>query len=213
MLRRSPQKVAAEVPVSRGTESRLDAPEVPAAIHGRGVVVPKARVQIMPEVSGRAVYVHSQLHGGGVIRANEKILQIDPSSYELAVRRARAVADEAQARLDLERAAGDMRRQQGQPSDVERQADLPLFVREPQVRQAEATLESTKTELMRAELELSRTSIALPYRRADRRPDDEPGAVRGYGAISSRSPTARTYSRSRCRFGTRIWPGWMPGAV
>lgn len=163
VLRRSPQEVAAKVPVSRGTESRLDTPEVPAAIHGRGVVVPKARVQIMPEVSGRAVYVHSQLHGGGVIRANEKILQIDPSSYELAVRRARAVADEAQARLDLERTAGDMRRQQGQPSDFDRQADLPLFVREPQVRQAEAMLESTKTELMRAELELSRTSVALPY--------------------------------------------------
>lgn len=117
----------------------------------------------MSETPGRAVYVHSQLHAGGVIRANERILQIDPSSYELAVRQARAAVDEAQSRLDLELAATNMRRQQGQPSDAERQADLPLGLREPQVRQAEAALESARVELARAELELSRTSIALPF--------------------------------------------------
>ncbi len=117
----------------------------------------------MPEAPGRVVYTHSQLRTGGVIRANERILQIDPGSYELAVRRARAAMDEAQARLDLALSAAGLRDQQGRPLDSERQVDLPRILREPQIRQAEAALESAKAELARAELELSRTAVALPF--------------------------------------------------
>ncbi len=161
MHREPPQKAAAEV--STDTVPRSSVPETPAVIRSRGVVTPKVRVEIMPEVAGKVVYVHSQLHAGGLIRANERIAQIDPSGYELAVRKARAAVDEAQAKLDLELAATGIRQPQGLPSDAEGHVDLPAILHEPLVRQVEAALESAKAELAMAELELSRTSIVLPY--------------------------------------------------
>lgn len=156
-----PQKAGAEA--RGGATSQPNPAEPPAVIHCRGVVMPKVRLEIMPEVAGKVVYVHSQLHAGGVIRANETIAQIDRSGYELAVRKARAVVDELQARLDLELAAKGMRPSQGQLPDVESRVDLPAVLYDPLVRQATAALESAKAELAVAELQLSRTSIVLPF--------------------------------------------------
>jgi membrane fusion protein, multidrug efflux system len=155
-----PQKVVAEPPQVLPPS---EAPEKLEAIRGRGVVAPKARIEMMPEVAGKVVYVHSQLHAGGLIRANERIAEIDPSGYELAVRRAQAAVDEARAKVDLDRGAAGLRQLQGWSLDVEDKAALPAILQEPLVRQAEAALESAKAELVMAELNLSRTSVVLPY--------------------------------------------------
>ncbi len=136
-----------------------DVPQEPEGICSRGVVAPKVRVEIMPEVAGKVVYVHSQLHAGGLIRSNERIVQIDPAGYELAVRKAQAAVDEAQARVDLQRSAAGLR----QLGDGEGQVALPAILQEPLIRQAEAALESAKADLALAELNLSRTSVVLPY--------------------------------------------------
>ncbi len=156
-----PRGAAAEAPVR--VASQPDAAKPPTAIRSRGVVAPKVRLEIMPEVSGKVIYVHSQLHAGGLIRANEKIVEIDSSRYELAVRRARAAVDEAQARLDLELVAKGMRPPQGRLQSPEDQMSLPAVLQEPLIRQVTASLESAKAELAMAELELSRTSILLPF--------------------------------------------------
>jgi membrane fusion protein, multidrug efflux system len=161
MHRTPPQKAAAKIPGDVASQS--SPAETPAVTCSRGVVTPKVRVEIMPEVAGKVIYVHSQLHTGGLIRANERIAQIDPSSYELIVRRARAAVDEAQARLDLELVAKGMRQAQGRSWDVENQVDLPAVLHEPLIRQTAAALESAKAELAMAELQLSRTSIVLPF--------------------------------------------------
>ncbi len=163
MGREPPERVAAEVPIPGADVSQSDVPEAPAGIRSRGVVAPKVRIQIMPEVAGRVVYVHSQLHAGGLIRANEKIAQIDSSGYDLAVRRARAAVDEAQAKLDLELAAAGMRPDSGRSFNPEAQTALPAVLHEPRVRQAAAALESAQAELATAELRLSQTSVVLPY--------------------------------------------------
>ncbi len=155
-----PQKVVAE---PQRVMPPSDVPEKLDAIRGRGVVAPKARIEMMPEVAGKVVYVHSQLHAGGLIQANERIAEIDPSGYELAVRRAQAVVDEARAKVDLDRGAAGLRQLQGWSLDVEDKATLPAILQEPLVRQAEAALESAKAELAMAELNLSRTSVVLPY--------------------------------------------------
>ncbi|MEN6424193.1 MAG: HlyD family efflux transporter periplasmic adaptor subunit [Phycisphaerales bacterium] len=117
----------------------------------------------MPEVAGRVVYMHSQLHAGGRIRANEPILQVDPSRYELAVRQARATVEAAEAQVDYERAAMGLRETQKPPIEFGGDSDLPSILREPRVRWAEAALESAKAQLAVAELELDRTSIVLPF--------------------------------------------------
>ncbi|MGE5297406.1 MAG: efflux RND transporter periplasmic adaptor subunit [Solirubrobacterales bacterium] len=160
MHREPPRRAVAGFPASVASHS--DVSERPEAIRSYGVAGPRVRVEITPEVAGKVVYVHSQLRAGGMIRANEKIVQVDPGRYELAVRKARAVVDEALAKLDLERAAAGLRSSRDQDGDIEVQIALPAALQNPLVRQAEAALESAKADLAMAELELSRTSVVLP---------------------------------------------------
>ena len=163
MLRKPPQKAAAESPVAEAARATSGPVDVAATIHGQGTVRPKVRVEIMPEVAGRVVYLHSQLHVGGLIPANERIAQIDPSSYELAVRQARAAVEVAEARLDLERAATGPRDTQRPLYESGADSDVPSILGKPRIRQAEAVVESAKAQLAAAELHLERTSVVLPF--------------------------------------------------
>jgi len=165
MLKKPPQNAAAEVPVPLVAVQRLDARALRAVVRSHGTVRPAVQVEIMPEVAGRVVFVHSQLRAGGLIRAGERIFQIDPSSYELAVRQARAAVDEAQARLEIEQAQAQLQqrdRRQANPETTETQSVAALQA-DAMVRRAGSALESAKAGLALAELQLGRTSVLLPF--------------------------------------------------
>lgn len=142
---------------------KLAAADVQRTIEAWGTVGPKTQVGIVPEVAGKIVFVHSELTPGGVIRANEKVLQIDPRQCELDVQRARAAVDEAQVKLDTELARARWAGQEQRHDYQETERDLPAALAELQVRQARAGLEWAEAELAMAELKLERTSISLPF--------------------------------------------------
>jgi len=146
-FRRFPERGEQGVPAPLVQVRKLVATDIPVVVQGSGVVRPKVEVEIMPEVAGTVVFVHSELKAGGIIRANEKIVQVDSRDYELAVRQARAAVAEAQASLDLESA------------DTDRAPAL----REPRIQRARAALDSARTQLEMAELKLQRTTISLPF--------------------------------------------------
>ncbi len=146
-FRRSPQRAEPGAPAPLVQVRKLVAADIPVVILGSGVVQPKVEVNVMPEVAGTVVFIHSELKAGGIIRANEKIVQIDSRDHELAVRQARAAVAEAQAALELESA------------DTDRAPAL----REPRIQRAMATLDSARTQLEMAELKLQRTTISLPF--------------------------------------------------
>ena len=139
------------------------AADVQTEIRGRGVVGPKVVVEIVSEVPGKVVFVHSGLKAGGTILAHERIIQIDPHECELAVQQAGAAVAEAQARLDMELAEADLARRQWRRQHPETEASSPLVLREPQIRLARAVLKGAQTQLAIAHLQLERTSISLPY--------------------------------------------------
>jgi RND family efflux transporter MFP subunit len=161
--REMPPRAEARLPGSAVSAGTVDAGDVPSVIRGQGVVAPKVMVDITAEVAGRATFLHSGLRAGGVIRAGEKVVQIDPSDYELAVRLARADVAEAQARLETETAAADIARRDWRRENPETQASSPLVLREPQVRQARAALEAAQARLATAELQGQRTVLSLPF--------------------------------------------------
>lgn len=75
-----------------------------------GSVRTDARITVMSEVEGRIVYVSPQFRNGGTVPANEPLVRIDPSEYELRVQAAEAgvrlagggaALDAAQAELAL----------------------------------------------------------------------------------------------------------------
>jgi len=137
--------------------------DIRMTVTGYGTVKPKAQVEIIPEVAGKIVAVHPQLQVGGVIRAGEQLLQIDRRDYELAVQQAKASVAEAQVRLDMELAEAEVARREWESLHPGEQPDSSLVLREPQVRQAKALLESAKAQLEMAKLRLERTVLSFPF--------------------------------------------------
>ena len=162
-LRQAPQRSEQDVPAPLVQVRTLEADDIQMLIQGYGTVSPKVRVDIIPEVAGKVMFVHSELRAGGIVPANETIVKIDPRDYELAVQQASAAVAEAQVRLDTEVAEADVARREWRQLHPETEPTSPLVLRQPQIRRAQAGLASAQAQLATAELKLERTTISLPF--------------------------------------------------
>ncbi len=162
-LRKPPEREAPETLAPLVEVEQLYVQDLPMIVRGYGTVNPRVEVEIVPEVPGKVVHVHPRLKAGGLIRAGEQIIQIDPRDYELAVQQANAVVAEAQVKLDTEKAEGDVARAEWEQLHPNSEPSSPLVLREPQIRRAQAALESAKAQLAMADLRLERTSLSLPF--------------------------------------------------
>ncbi len=154
----APAPVVEVVPPGRGPFARH--------VEAYGTVRPAKEVTISPEVSGRVLEIHPALEPGGIIPEGALLLRIAPEEYELSLKAAEGALAEAQAALEVE---------QGRQRVAQREwelfgKDLPeaemgrqLALREPQLRQAEARIESALSEVERARLDLERTRIYAPF--------------------------------------------------
>ncbi len=141
---------------------RLDRRDIQMMIRGYGTVSPRLQVEIVPQVSGKVVWVNPQFKAGGFIRRGELILKIDPRDYELSLRQANAAVAEAQVMLDLEKAEAQIAKEEWRQLHPDEEPASPLVFREPQIRQAQARLESANAGLGTANLNLERTQLSLP---------------------------------------------------
>ena len=100
-----------------------------------GNVKTEARVKVRSELVGRVVWVSPQFRNGGTLAANEPLVRIDRTEYELHVEAAAGMVEEAEARLAALMSG---------PT-------------------AEGTLKRARAALRLAELDLERTEISFPY--------------------------------------------------
>ncbi|MDA0329840.1 MAG: efflux RND transporter periplasmic adaptor subunit [Gemmatimonadetes bacterium] len=135
---------------------------VRAAVVVSGIASPAREITLIPEVSGRIVSMSPALVPGGVIKAGDVLVQIDPRNYELAVEQQRGQVRSAELEVELEAARQQNAREEwsilgtgGEPS--------PLVMREGQRAAAEMNLTSSRSTLARAELDLERTVIRAPF--------------------------------------------------
>jgi len=161
-FKRPPQRIESEVLVPLVESAVVEVRDIRMLVTGYGSGSPKVMVDIVPEVTGRVVSIHPQLNAGGFVRAGEQLLKIDPRDYELAVQQAQAAVAEAIVQLDLEKAEAQVAREEWRQLNPDTQPSSPLVFREPQIRQAQAKLESAKAGLAFAQLALERTSLTLP---------------------------------------------------
>ncbi len=136
--------------------------DIPMVVEGYGTVRAKVQVEIVPQVSGNVVYVHPQFKNGGYIRADEAIVRIDPRDYELAVEQTLASVAQAEVKLEMEKAEAEVARSEWRQLHPDSEPNSPLVFRGPQIRQAEATLDSAQAALATAKLNLDRTEVKLP---------------------------------------------------
>ena len=162
-LKKTPQQTEQQVLTPLVKVERLEVKDIPMIVHGNGTVHPKVEVSIVPEVAGKVIYVHPELKVGGLIRADEKMLQIDPRDYELAVQQADATVQDAKVKLDTELAEAEVAKREWSQLHPGTQPTSPLVLREPQIRKAQAALESAEAQLAVAKLKLERTSLSLPF--------------------------------------------------
>jgi len=160
--RKSPSKVMVERPAPLVEVARLTAGDIDMQIQGYGSVTPKVEVEISPQVAGMVVWMNPNFRAGGYIEANEPLIKIDPRDYELAARQARATVAEATVALDTEKAEALVAKSEWQQINPGKEPESPLVLRQPQIRRAEASLESAKARLDTAKLNLERTVLSLP---------------------------------------------------
>ena len=124
-----------------------------------GEVRPRVQIDVISEVSGRVTDVSSRFTEGGSVMAGDALLTIEDRDYVVAVSEARARL--AARRLELEQALADADVARKQLAGEVNPSDLAL--RKPQIAQARAGVQAAELSLSRAESDLSRTKISLPF--------------------------------------------------
>ncbi|MCB1205779.1 MAG: efflux RND transporter periplasmic adaptor subunit [Verrucomicrobiae bacterium] len=132
-------------------------------IPAQGVVEPVTVTRASAEVEGVIVEVAETFEAGGIFRAGDLLLRIDPSDYEAAVAQAGAaladaklnLAEEEQRALQAERDWKRLATAGSQPGD--------FVLRVPHLEAARARVVSAEAALERARLDLRRTELRPLY--------------------------------------------------
>lgn len=141
----------------------LQAQDVTFSISSQGSVEPRTKTTLISEVSGMVTHVSDKFQVGGFFKKGEVLLAIDDITYQVALLRAQAQLESAQALLVEEQArskqAEDEWRLTGKPVE---QAPI-LALRLPQLKKAEAGVLAAQADLREAKVKLERTKIIAPY--------------------------------------------------
>jgi RND family efflux transporter MFP subunit len=135
-------------------------------VQAQGTVTPHRETSLVSEVSGRILSVSPSFHAGGFIAAGEVLVEIDDGDYQANLLRARAGVESAESALAQEKGRAEVAYNEWEklPKNAQRsQAATDLYLRKPQLEQAEAQLLSAAADLRKAEDDLERTIIRAPY--------------------------------------------------
>jgi len=176
------------LPVVRTVKVRSGSHAV--TLTGYGTVRPTQQVQVIPQVSGKVIFVSPALVSGGAFKKGNILLKIDPADYEIAVTLARAHIKDAESkyRMVLEEAAA-ARDEWGQLNKGKEPP--PLVIKTPQLAAAKASLEAKRAELTKANLQLERTHLKAPF---DGRVDTKSVDIGQY--VTPGQPLAGLYATS-----------------
>lgn len=133
-------------------------------VSGMGSVVAAREVDLKSRVGGDVVYLNEEVAPGGILTEGQIVLKIDPANYQFRVSQLESEVARAEADLVLE--MGNQRVAQKEFELLGEEAleeEKALMLRIPQLRQKEAALESTRSKLAEAALELERTTLKAPF--------------------------------------------------
>ncbi len=130
-------------------------------VKSQGTVSPRTESALVPEVSGRVLWVSPNFVSGGFFEAGEALLKIDSHDYEQALVRARA--DVANMKLRLVQEEAEFKVAQSEWADLGEGEATALTLREPQLVNAKAALAAAEANIVTAQRNLERTQIRAPY--------------------------------------------------
>ncbi|MEM1411312.1 MAG: efflux RND transporter periplasmic adaptor subunit [Pseudomonadota bacterium] len=131
-------------------------------VESQGPVRPRTETVVVAEVSGKVVSVSPDFVAGGFFRKGEVLLEIDPSDYATAVKRAEASLASRRAQLADEEARSKQAIKDW--NNLGRSGEPPALVaRQPQLADAKANVLAAQADLEKAQRDLQRTQITVPY--------------------------------------------------
>lgn len=135
-------------------------------VQAQGTVTPLKETAILAEVQGRIIEVSPSLVVGGFVSQGDILLRIDPSDYETNLLRAEASLKSAESNLIQEKGRAKVAEQEWKklPSGSQRSQEAKdLYLRKPQLAQAQSQLLAAQADLNTARDNLERTTIRAPY--------------------------------------------------
>ena len=162
--RAAPKK---EVKESRGVLVEVKSvtrENLPVVVMGTGTVGSRQEASITPQVNGRVTYLAPGFVVGGLFAKGDLLFKIEDTDYRLAIERAKGAI--AKAEYDLATVEGQARVARIEWERLhlaEKKEPSPLVLYEPQLKNAQANVDSAKAALSQAELNLARTSVYAPF--------------------------------------------------
>ena len=155
-------------------------------IQAQGTVTPLRETTILAEVKGRIIEVASSFHVGGFVSRDDILLRIDPRDYQTNLLHAQAALESAESVLVQEkgRAQVALREWEKLPKNSQRSQEArDLYLRKPQLDEADARRLAAHAELNTARDNLERTIIRAPYDALIRRKEVDLGQFVGAGSV------------------------------
>lgn len=163
-----------------------------------GTVAALGTVAITSQVAGAVVYVAPVLRNGSAFAAGQPLLRIDAEDYEIRLAAGQAALRQRQAQLAKKRLRGEARsakfRRENPGVEVP-----PLVAGEPQIAKAQAKVDRARQAVKKAEVDLRRTTISLPFDGWIANTDLQVGQVVGPAA-----PLGQAFAKDALRVEVRV---------
>lgn len=131
-------------------------------LSSQGTVQARTESTLVSQVRGEIISISPSFRAGGFFEEGEVLLEIDPRDYRVEILVSEAGLAQAELRYAEEQANANQAyadwkrlRPDDEPND--------LVMRKPQLKQAEANVESARARLEIAKLNLERTKITAPF--------------------------------------------------
>ena len=131
-------------------------------ITGTGTIIVRNAIDLVPQVTGRIIWVAESFRTGGSFKSNQRLLQIDPKDFELALSQAKADRLSAESNFQLTKAQSEAAVSNYAILNPESEVP-PLVAKTPQLEQAKAQIAAAKAREDIAKLDLERTRFSLPF--------------------------------------------------
>ena len=180
-----PQTRNSEPAVAVVEATRLQSTRFPVIIRSQGTVQPTLANTLVPAVDGSITIIEDRFVVGATFRRGDRLFQIDPRDYEIALTQAQANYAETDAQLQEQQALANEAENEwqalgrgGEPS--------PLTLRVPQLAAAKANRAAALAQVQRAELDLQRTTMLAPYDGIVSERNIDPGQFVSRGTVAGR---------------------------
>ncbi|MFH2092361.1 MAG: efflux RND transporter periplasmic adaptor subunit [Pseudomonadota bacterium] len=137
-----------------------------SVVRAMGTVLPDKQIVLNSKVSGEVVSISRDFVQGGLIKKGETLLTIDDSDYQIEIKKASSALSKALADLAIEQGSQMIAKEELKLINLADLGDVKatdLNLRKPQLVQAQAAVDSARADLERARLNLSRTTVVVPF--------------------------------------------------